>query len=74
MTSLPPANNLKTSNDMTKLELNELEMLILIMNRKINYELGVGNPYESLYKTIRDKLVKMYDETYEDYITQGGTI
>ena len=59
---------------MTKLELNELEMLILIMNRKINYELGVGNQYESLYKTIRDKLVKMYDETYEDYITQGGTI
>jgi hypothetical protein len=46
----------------TRLELNEIKMLIKVLNSKINYELGVGNPYEQLYRSTRSKLVKMLDE------------
>ena len=54
---------------MTRLELNEIEFLINLLSKKINYELGVGNPYEGLYRTIRGKLVKIFDERYKEFVT-----
>lgn len=55
---------------MTKLELNEIEFLINLLSKKINYELGIGNPYEGLYRSIRSKLVVMFDETYKESLNQ----
>ena len=46
----------------TKLELNEIEELSLLVNRaKQNNK---GTSYEALYETIYQKLLKMFDEEH----------
>ena len=48
---------------MNKLELNEIEALYHLANKAVDEH--KGSPFEALYKTIRGKLVKMFEEEYK---------
>ena len=49
----------------TRLETNELDELINIVRNKI-YEYGNG-PWIDLYKGILNKLIKMFNESFESH-------